>query len=101
MSIDIPFSPLNIFAISLFVITLVSTKFVSPNVYFLVPALITKSPLFSVVIELMFVRFLFSEYFIPLVSLLAITLSSPKNFSSPLAPIVAPFVALSALAVNS
>ena len=86
-----------------FVTTFVSAFSSSPlsNVYFLVPALITKSPLFSVVIELMFVRALFSVYFIPLVSLLALTLSSPKKLSVPLAPIVAPAVAPSALAVNS
>ena len=87
---------------SLFVITLVSTKFVSPNVYFLLsPALIVKVPLSSVVIELMSLRSLFNVYFIPLASLLAITFLSPKKLSVPLAPIVAPSVDSSALAVNS
>lgn len=86
-----------------FVTTFVPASLLSPlsNVYVSFPALIVKVPSFSVVIELMFVRTLFSVYFIPLASLLAITFSSPKNFSSPLAPIVAPSVAPSALAVNS
>ena len=86
-----------------FVTTFVPAFLLSPlsNVYVSFPALIVKVPLSSVVIELMFVRALFSVYFIPLVLLLAITFLSPKKLSVPLAPIFAPSVDSSALAVNS
>ena len=102
MSIDIPFSPLNILAISLFVITLVSPRVLSPNVYVLLfPAMIVKGLFVSPVIEVIPVSVLLNPYFIPLASLLTAILSPALNKSSSPALTVAPSDAPSALAVNS
>ena len=71
---EAPTASVTLVVKSLFVITLVSTKFLSPNVYFLLsPALIVKVPLSSVVIELMFLRsFDKPTTILPLVSIFVI-----------------------------